>query len=469
MTDRSRPFMVSVRLDGRRVVVVGGDDAATAKVETLIDTGAAVVVIAAEPSARLLDLADRGRLMVERRSVRRRDLRGTALVIVSDSVPKPGRIARWGRRAGAMVNVVDTPALCDVTVPASIDIGPATVAISTNGATPAGARFLREQITAALPERLGELLDRAADARDELRTEGRYRYDYARWRDDLLEPGLRELSLDGTADLQVLAEHFVEVFEQPRRPTGGSVALVGAGPGGADLITLRGARLLAEAEVVLYDGLADPALLALAPLAAQRIPVEKRKGRGPRQESINELIIEHGLAGRRVVRLKGGDPFVFGRGAEEVAAAEAVGLPVEVVPGLSASLAGPALAGITVTDRHLASGATIISGHRAGSDDYDWEAIGRSASTLIVLMAASTAATVADRLLAEVGPNHPVAFVHNAGRTNQKVAYSTISDVVRDGCPFPSPTVMVVGPTAVRGEPGRGDEVDRHVDVAHAE
>ncbi|MEM8705822.1 MAG: uroporphyrinogen-III C-methyltransferase [Actinomycetota bacterium] len=445
-----RAFMVSLRLAGRRVVVVGGDGSATAKVETLLECGAIVVVIDPNPSDRLADLAEQGRIDLLGRRVRRRDLRGAMLVIISDGLAERPRVARWARRAGALVNTVDTPDLCDVTIPSSIDLGPATIAISTNGATPAGARFLREQITAALPEGLDQVMTAAASARAELRASGSYRYDYARWRDHLFEPAHRHLTLDGPLDVDRLRERFVTEFAASagdRTPVG-SVSLVGAGPGGADLITLRGARALRSADVVLYDGLADPSLLRLAPIAAEKIPVEKRKGRGSTQDAINTLLIEHARAGRRVVRLKGGDPFVFGRGAEEVAALVAADISVEVIPGLSSSLAGPALAGIPVTDRQRASAVTVVSGHRAGEDDYDWEALARSDATLVVLMAATTAAAVADRLIHHLEGDHPVAFIHRAGHIDQQVAHTTLADAAQHGSPYPSPTIVVAGQVA---------------------
>ncbi len=446
------PYLVSWRLAGRRVVVVGGGSIGEGKVETLLGTGADLVVIDPSPSDRVLDLAAADRLRVVTRGIRPHDVwRASLVVAATGDAATNRRIRRWAKLAGALVNAVDDPDACDITIPAVIHRGGATIAISTDGASPAAARFVREQLE-ELPEDIGLLVDRAGEARAELRATGRYRYDYTAWRQLLLEPGLTALRSGRAHVLDELRDRFVAEFPGSKTPIRtGSVTLVGAGPGGADLITVRGARALAAADVVLYDRLADPELLDLAPIAAQRIPVGKGKGFGMAQDEICRLIVEHGLAGRRVVRLKGGDPFVFGRGSEEVDAAVAAGLPVDVVPGLSASLAGPALAGIPVTDRREAAGFTVISGHRASDHDYDWDALSRTKTTLVVMMAASTADAVARRLL-QVGrsEDEDVAFVHRAGTAGQQVEHLTLAAVAATGCPLPAPTVMVIGSVARR-------------------
>ncbi len=229
----------------------------------------------------------------------------------------------------------------------------------------------------------------------------------------------------------------------------GLVTLVGAGPGGHDLITLRGARALGVADVVIYDRLADPLLLDLAPAGAELIGVGKGKGYGPTQDEICAVMIDRAAAGRRVVRLKGGDPFVFGRGLEEVEAMEAAGIDTCVVPGISSALGAPALAGISLTDRRGAASFTVLTGHRCTADDHDWEALARSGSILVVLMAATTADQVACRLVeAGFDPTVPVDFIHAAGTDQQQQASSTVGHVAQDGCPFGAPTVMVIGQTA---------------------
>lgn len=229
----------------------------------------------------------------------------------------------------------------------------------------------------------------------------------------------------------------------------GTVTLVGAGPGGSDLITVRGALALAVADVVVHDRLADPELLELAPAHALCVPVGKAKGSGVTQDRINALLTEHALAGSNVVRLKGGDPFVFGRGSEEIEALASVGVGCEVIPGISSALAAPALAGIPLTERGAAASFTVLTGHRVDDRDHDWEALARSSSTLVVLMGASTASEIARRLLGAGRPSgEPVAVVHAAGTPRMDVARLDLETLACDGCPLPAPSVIIIGDVA---------------------
>lgn len=225
------------------------------------------------------------------------------------------------------------------------------------------------------------------------------------------------------------------------------VALVGAGPGDPDLLTRRAAELLAHADVVLYDRLAGPAVLALAHPRAQLIDVGKFKGGGSSQRHIEQLLIAHRAEGRRVVRLKGGDPFVFGRGQEEVDAAHAAGFDVEVVPGISSALSAPALAGISVTERGRSAQVTIISGHLVDGE-HDWDRLAAGRGTLVVLMGATTGPDVAQRLLDHgMARDTPVAAVIEAARPTQCTLAGTVADLAA-APPLPSPCVLVIGAVA---------------------
>ena len=214
----------------------------------------------------------------------------------------------------------------------------------------------------------------------------------------------------------------------------GSVALVGAGPGDPGLLTVRGAELLAAAEVVVYDRLANAALLALAPVDAERISVGKAPGAVEMsQDDINALLVEHGRAGRRVVRLKGGDPFVFGRGGEEAEALAAAGVPFEVVPGITSAIGAAAYAGIPVTHRGVSTHFTVVTGHEdpaKGRSDVDWEALGRAGGTLVILMGAGHIDEIARRLIdGGRAPDTPVAAVRNGTRPDQHTVRATLATV----------------------------------------
>jgi uroporphyrinogen III methyltransferase / synthase len=229
-----------------------------------------------------------------------------------------------------------------------------------------------------------------------------------------------------------------------------SVALVGAGPGDPGLLTLRGRELLGEADVVIHDRLVTPELLALVSREALLIDVGKRPGDPGRQQAINELMVEHARAGRLVVRLKGGDPFVFGRGGEEAAALREAGVEYEVVPGVSSAFAVPAAAGIPVTHRELSASVTVVTGHTgdpAEPGGVDWDALGRTGGTLVVLMGMADRTEIATRLLASGRePATPVAVVHWGTTDAQEVIRSTLGALAE--VELPAPAVIVIGPVA---------------------
>lgn len=439
--------MVAWRLAKKKVVVVGAGSIGEAKIETLLPAEPALLAIDPSPSPRVLELEAEGRLELLQRRVCPLDLRGAELVVIATGDHEANiRIARWARLAGATVNAVDDPDLCDVTIPAVIERGPATIAVTTNGATPAGARFLREKLSELLDADIAVMFEHGRLARNELRSSGRYRYDYHAWRDRFFSPAWDAVESGSASEISRIRTTFVDGFTNQIPGAAGRISLVGAGPGGVDLITVRGARALAAADVVLYDRLADPALLDLAPRAALRIPVGKGKGFGYAQSSIEQQLISHASNGAHVVRLKGGDPFVFGRGCEEVDAAHAHGIPVEVIPGLSSALSAPALAGLSITDRRLSSGFVVISGHRAGAESYDWDALARLELTVVALMAAATASQVARRLIdAGADGRTGVAFIHAAGTAEETQVRRSLNEVALEGCPLGSPTVMVIG------------------------
>ncbi len=228
-----------------------------------------------------------------------------------------------------------------------------------------------------------------------------------------------------------------------------TVALVGAGPGDPGLLTRRGAELLAAAEVVIYDRLIGHELLQLAPESAELIDVGKGPGESTRQAGINDLLVAHGRSGRRVVRLKGGDPFVFGRGGEEVEALRRAGVEVELVPGVSSAFAAPAAAGIPVTHRSVSTSVTVVTGH-AGSASLpgvDWESLGKLEGTLVVLMGMAERAAIADRLMtAGRPPSTPVAVIHWGTTDRQQAVRTTLAGLA--AVELPAPAVIVVGEVA---------------------
>ncbi len=226
-----------------------------------------------------------------------------------------------------------------------------------------------------------------------------------------------------------------------------SISLVGAGPGDPDLLTMKAARLLAEAEVVVHDALVGEGVMALIPGHVERIDVGKRVGRPVPQEMISALLVELGRQGKRVVRLKGGDPFVFGRGGEEAIALQKAGVRFDIVPGITSSIAAPAAAGVPVTHRGISAAFTVVTGHRRpGEPDVDWRSLARfnrTGGTIVVLMGVTHRAAIADELIAGgLGPDTPVATVRSATTGDQVVARCDLAEL--GSTPVQSPATIVI-------------------------
>ena len=417
---------------GRRVIVVGKGPIADRKAATVRSAGALV-----------RQVATAGEAVFE----------GAVAALIATGTEEGDRAAHAvATAAGVPVNVADRPALCDFILPAIIDRGDVVVAVSTGGASPTLATILRGKIEAALPERLGALADllrafrKQANALIAQPAERR-----AFWR-RLAEGPAAKLALAG--DSAGARRVVMAALDGARRPATavGIAHIVGAGPGDPDLLTLRAAQLLQEADAILHDDLVPPAILARARRDAELVSVGKRKGRTSwAQRDIEAELIRRVRAGQTVVRLKAGDPFVFGRGGEEVDALQAAGLPVAVVPGITAALGIAASANIPLTDRRLSSSITFMSGHAAA------DAAG--GHTYVVYMGATKAASVRDRLLdAGVDPTTPVAIVENGTRPDERVSTGSLADLARLASPHSSsggagPSLIIVGEVAARATP----------------
>jgi uroporphyrin-III C-methyltransferase/precorrin-2 dehydrogenase/sirohydrochlorin ferrochelatase len=468
---------VFLNIAGQPVVVVGAGPVAERKVEALLEAGARVTVVAPTATAGLRARAERGEVQHFRRAYAPGDLVGCRLAYVATDDPDVSRAVHAEATArGIWLNVADEPALCGFTAPAVVRRGDLTIAVSTNGASPALARLLRERLESELgPEyavvltvlrRLRERLREAGvgtePAREVFRALAGPKLLHAcRTRDaDLvdellgrtLDPGwtLERLGLAGVVGPIGLAPD-----EAPRVPAAaakGRVYLVGAGPGDPELLTLKGRHCLEAADVVLYDALVDKRLLDYAKPGAILIHVGKREGHhGQAQEEINDLLVHYGRGGFTVVRLKGGDPFMFGRGGEEALTVREAGIPYEVVPGVTAGLAVPAYAGIPVTQRNVAATVTFVTGHeRTGKDvsQVCWEALGGDAGTLVFFMGLRNLPEIATRLV-EQGrpPTTPVAVIEWGTTERQVTVTGTLSDIVRRAAAagLDPPALIVVG------------------------
>lgn len=417
------PVFLDVK--GREALVVGGGDAAAHKARLLVQAGAAVVVVAPKCGKSLRVMADRGDVRLVVRCFIAEDIDRQAVVIAATGLSRvDARVSSAAKAAGIPVNVVDTPELSSFIMPAIIDRDPVTVAVSTAGTAPVLARAVRASIEALLPARIGRLA-RFAD--------GFRRAVSANYRDTVARRRFWEQFFAGPIAASVLSgdERWARerMLKEVNRPTsdehsGGVVHIVGAGPGDPDLLTLRAFRLLQEADVIVHDRLVAPEILDRARRDAARIDVGKAKGNHTlTQHQINELLLREARSGRRVVRLKGGDPFVFGRGGEEREFLTRHHIRTEVVAGITAATGCAAAAGIPLTHRDHAQAAVLITGHgKDGEPDVDWNALARQRQTIVIYMGASIAGRIARRLIAGgMDWATPAAFITNGTRSDQQV------------------------------------------------
>jgi uroporphyrin-III C-methyltransferase/precorrin-2 dehydrogenase/sirohydrochlorin ferrochelatase len=351
------------------------------------------------------------------------------------------------------VNVVDRTELSTFIMPAIVDRGDVVVAVGTSGAAPVLARRIRERIEALLPARIGELASLLGRWRP--RVAGRFQ-DFSQKRrfwEKAVDGPIAEAVLTGRA-----SEAEALLFDALTQPEtdglqAGSVAIVGAGPGDPDLLTLKALRAIQDADVVFYDDLVTAGILDRVRRDADRVFVGKRRGEpGIGQAEINRRVVEAAHAGKRVVRLKGGDPFVFGRGGEELEHLRAHGIDATVVPGITAALACGAAAGIPLTHRDHASAVTFVTGHlKNGEPAADWDALARSGQTIVVYMGLSAAGTVRDRLQdAGLARTTPVAIIENASRPGQKVSVGTLGGLTALAARHANggPALMIIGQVA---------------------
>ncbi|MEO8422765.1 MAG: siroheme synthase CysG [Actinomycetota bacterium] len=426
-------YPVFLELAGRHAVVIGETAVREGKVEGLLAADVDLVTVIAErPAGRLESLAALdGRVKVERRAWRAEDLDGAFVCVASSDDPAERlAIAREARDRGVLVNVMDDIPNCDWAAPSIVRRGELVMAISTGGASPALAKQLRLQLSAMFGEEWAGVLAVLRDVRQAtlpfLPDIGERA---SRWAAALDTTEAAALIREGRAD--DLRERLVGRLLADAPDRRGIVYLVGAGPGDPSLITVRGADVLRLADVVVYDRLASPALLALAPSTAERIYVGKDPGRSATpQHEIDALLVERALRGQTVVRLKGGDPFVFGRGGEELLACLEAGVACQVVPGITSAIAAPALVGIPVTHRGVAQSFAVVTGSTAHGDEVDLSRVATSTDTLVVLMAAGKLAeTCAELVAAGRSSTEPAAIVQWAATPEQRTIVGTLEDL----------------------------------------
>jgi uroporphyrin-III C-methyltransferase / precorrin-2 dehydrogenase / sirohydrochlorin ferrochelatase len=452
---------VFLRLAGKRAVVAGGNAGAAWKAKLLAAAGAAVEVFAPEPSddmRRAPAEAVAGSIAIGERAWRAEDLAGAAFAIAAlEDEPECAAFVAAARAAGAIVNAVDRPHLCDVQFGAIVNRSPLVVGISTGGAAPVFGQAIRSRIEALLPQGFARWAAAAKEWRDAVSARlasFRARRDFwERFSDRALAHADRT---PGSADLAEL----LAARDATGRGERGSVALVGAGPGDPELLTLKAVRALRTADIILYDDLVAPEILDYARREARTMLVGKT-GHGPscRQDEINALMVRLAREGKRVVRLKGGDPLIFGRAGEEIEACAKAGVPVEVVPGISAVQGAAARLAAPLTHRALARRLQVMAGHDHGGalpSDVNWSALADPSATTAIYMPRRTL----ERLLATgiergLAPDTPAVAVVSATRPGEQViraTAATLADAVASSACGGPILVMLGGALRRRSE-----------------
>ena len=442
-------FPVSYKVQGQRIVIVGGGEEALNKARLVTKTTALVVIISQNIEADFSELP----VTVLARPFEDADLVDAALVFVADHGPDGDAAKRAARARRVPLNVVDVPEECDFYTPSIIDRAPVTIAVATEGDAPVLARLIRARIEAALSPNLGALAKLAGSMRDKvaaLLPGARAR----RYYEELVTSPEVEVALlrgQGHAKAEsLLAQHGAE------GDSAGVVWLIGAGPGSEDLLTLRAQRLLQEADVIVHDHLVPAAAVEMGRRDAERILVGKQKGHHSfTQAEINALIVRLGKAGKRVARLKGGDPMVFGRAGEEIDALKAAGIAYHIVPGVTSALAAAADTATPVTLRRISTGFVLATAHGAESEELKhWAALASTGLTLALYMGKSVAGPTAARLIAEgAAATIPVGVVVRAGRKDRVLYRGTLGTLasgtieLEDG-----PAIIFVGEAIAHGD-----------------
>ena len=443
-------FPVSYKVQGKRIVIVGGGEEALNKARLAIKTTASVVIVSEAISSK--ELYEVGAEIVGRFETSVLD--DTALVFVAETGILAEQVKAEARSRGIPVNVVDVPGECDFYTPSIIDRAPLTVAISTEGDAPVLARLVRAKIEALLSPDLGRVARLAGSLRERV-ADALGKVQAKRFYEDLVT---------GVGEPEVLlAAHASEAA--------GEVWLIGAGPGAEDLLTLRAQRLLQAADVIVHDQLVPDAVIEMGRRDAERIPVGKKKGHHSfTQAQINTLLVRLAREGKRVARLKSGDPMVFGRAGEELAALRKAGIGYQIVPGISAAMAAAADTATPVTLRKVSPGVLFATAHGAQSEELDhWAALASSGVTLGLYMGKSIAAGTAGKLIGRgMNPSLPIGIVVNAGRRERSLYRGSLGDLATgDLAMEDGPAIIFVGEAVAHGDWAEAaDLVERTYKVA---
>lgn len=435
------------RLDNKPVLLVGGGEVAERKARLLLDAGAQLTVVAPELDPELAELAANGTIEWLAGEFAPAQLTGKWLVVAAtDRREVNALVYQSANQARIFANVVDDPKRSSFIMPSIIDRSPLMVAISSGGKAPVLARLLREKLEALLPQHLGAVAAFAGSLRERVKARFASMGERRRFWERLLGADRlgQALARGDSASANQLADSLFADDAGAR----GEVILVGAGPGDPGLLTLHALRQMQQADVVVYDRLVSDEVMALVRRDAKRIFVGKQAGNHcVPQEGINQLLLEEAKKGQRVVRLKGGDPFIFGRGGEELETLVGSGVGFQVVPGITAASGCAAYAGIPLTHRDHAQSVRFVTAHgKGGARDLDWPLLARDRQTLVFYMGLSSCTVIREQLLAHgKAGDTPVALIERGTQPSQRVIRGTLDQLPELAIGVESPALIMVG------------------------
>jgi len=443
---------VFMNLQQRDCLIVGGGEVATRKASLLLDAQAQVVVIAPNLSTTMSEWLDTGRINHQQRDFTAEDVQGKSLVIAATDDEVVNQAVHAAATAiNVPVNVVDSPDLCTFIMPSIVDRSPVIAAISTGGASPVLARMIRSRLESLLPSAYGRLAKMTADFRDRVKTRFSNPNDRRLFWEKVLQGPAAEMVFagrDGDAKLEI--EKSLEAGDAGEDGSIGEVYLIGGGPGDPDLLTFRALRLMQQADVVVHDRLVSQRVIDLARRDAERIYVGKeRANHAVPQEDINHLLVRLAKEGKRVCRLKGGDPFIFGRGGEEIDTLVEEGVPFQVVPGITAASGASSYTGIPLTHRDYSQSVVFATGHlKNGMMDINWPGLVQPNQTLVFYMGLVGVKTICKELIAHgMSPDMPIALVQKATTPEQRLFTGTLENMheIVEREDIKPPTLIIVG------------------------
>ncbi|MGI9522799.1 MAG: siroheme synthase CysG, partial [Hyphomicrobiaceae bacterium] len=468
---RMRHLPIYLDTQDALVIVSGAGETALAKVRLLLKTTARIQVFGSDPIAPLRALSAAGEIRLFERQLTSSDISGSCLLYAAnDDETRDAYATSLGRTAGVLVNVVDNLEASDFITPAMIDRDPLTIAIGTEGTAPVLARQLKAQFEEQLDSRLGTLARVGRHFRAAAASLPRGRPTRAFWTEYYDEVGPRALAEGGEQEVRIalaelLAQHLSIAKNTGSRLSRGQVWLIGAGPGDPELLTNKARRVLHDADVVMYDRLVSKEVLELARREAKFVEVGKAPGRESwRQDDINRLMISYAGNGFCVARLKSGDPAIYGRLDEEMDALDGAGVPFEIVPGVTASIAAAAKLKVSLTKRERNSEFRLLTGQDInGFADHDWRALGRPGAVAAVYMGIRAARFLQGRLLMHgANPATPISIVENISRANEKIVATTLAKLASDmrSAEISGPAIILFGlsPRAARAEAARAED-----------